>query len=150
MNFKFHIWWDEHVSLSLQFPRWGLHRRFGLILLHLGRWYVTLWTSKIRQCSSPTFWSSNLQSKYIIKISYILYNSCKHGVTFRFIPLFVFGWRYLYFLSFSLGNFGDAPRYSTPEIRTAVPCGLSLPFHLRGSAVGSGVQFAGAGKTDDT
>lgn len=36
-------------------------------------------------------------------------------------------------------------RYSTPEIRTAVPCGLSLPLHLRGSAVGSGVQFAGAG-----
>ena len=35
-------------------------------------------------------------------------------------------------------------QYSTPEIRTAVPCGLSLPFHLRGSAVGSGVQFAGA------
>ena len=101
----------------------------------------------------PMFITDLLKQQLAIKIydQNILYlNSCKHGVTFRFIPLFVFGWRYLYFLSFSLGNFGDAPRYSTPEIRTAVPCGLSLPFHLRGSAVGSGVQFAGAGKTDDT
>ena len=108
----------------------------------LGRWYVTLWTSRIRQCSSLTFWSSNLQSKHYIKISkYLVSIHVKMELLSGLIIYSTIFWLDIpIFSPGPQGGFGF-PRYSTPEIRTAVPCGL--PFHLRGSAFGSGVQFAG-------
>ncbi len=96
------------------------------------------------------FITNLLKQQLAIKIYqhiYLVSIHLKMELLFRIyiiISLF-FSWTYLYFLQVymvcaNLGGFG-CPRYSTPEIRTAVPCGL--PFHLRGSAFGSGVQFAG-------